>query len=611
MNEKEKDKALEDALASIHKKYGKESAVILNKDLNFEVDSVSTGCFSLDEALGCGGLPRGRIIELFGEESCLSGDTFISYTLRNSKGKNQNSKGGTIERLYNRFHGMEIKGKGNYKRKQTLNSDYLVSSINENNGILKNRIIDVVYCGVKECYKVVTTSGNELTCTKDHKFYVGNGEYLPLSDLSVGSVVYIHNNTTVKGRAPVIRYKEVFVKYHQGKKKKIVNGFTYYRVKKANATYEASKLGLSLEEYVDLLNTEEKNIIDTFWTVPKGYHIHHKNFDPHDDSLENLVLLKGEEHNRIHALNNGDKLNFVVVEDVIKRIEKVGKIKTYDIKCQAPYNNYVANGIVVHNSGKSTLATFLMSQIQKSNGKVALVDAEFAFDAGYARAIGLDTDKLVLSQPSTLEEGMDVVDKLVKSNVVDLIVVDSVASMVPKVELEGEEMLKDSIALQARLMAKALRILTGSIAKSKTIVIFINQTRDKVGVFFGSKSTTPGGKALKFYSSIRIDVKKGEKKEGKNKEVIGYTLKATMVKNKVGYPWRVANFDLYFGDGIDLHADTLDFGEKIDVIKRAGASYSFGEEKLGMGKDQAKKALKDNPELYKKIQDEIRKKIKK
>jgi len=262
-------------------------------------------------------------------------------------------------------------------------------------------------------------------------------------------------------------------------------------------------------------------------------------------------------------------------------------------------------------SGKSTLATFFMAQIQKTGGKVALVDAEFAFDANYARAIGLDTDKLILAQPGSLEEAMDVVDKLVKSNAIDIIVVDSVASLVPKSELEGEEMLKETMALQARLFGKALRILTGGIARSRTVVVFINQVRDKVGVFFGNKETTPGGKALKFFSSVRIDIKKGEKIEGKDKELIGHVLKATMVKNKVGYPWRQATFELYFGSGIDLVGDALDYSEKIGIIKKVGNTYTFGDLKLGVGRDQAKKFLKEKEETYKILVETIKNNIKK
>jgi recombination protein RecA len=263
-------------------------------------------------------------------------------------------------------------------------------------------------------------------------------------------------------------------------------------------------------------------------------------------------------------------------------------------------------------SGKSTLATFLMAQIQKAGGKVALIDAEFAFDANYARAIGLDTSKLILSQPGCLEEAMDVLSGLVKTNSIDIVVVDSVASLVPRSELEGEgEMLKDTMAVQARLMGKALRILTGSIARSRTVVIFINQVREKVGVFYGQKETTPGGKALKFFSSVRMEVKKGERLEGKDKELIGHVLKVTMVKNKVGFPWRNATFELYFGSGIDLEADVLDYGEKVGVIKKTGNSYSFKEGVLGVSREKAKNALKGRPEILEEIRKEIKKIIKK
>jgi recombination protein RecA len=259
-------------------------------------------------------------------------------------------------------------------------------------------------------------------------------------------------------------------------------------------------------------------------------------------------------------------------------------------------------------SGKSTLTTFLMAQIQKQGGRAALIDAEFAFDANYARAIGLDTSKLILAQPGCLEEAMDILNGLVKSNGVDIVVIDSVAALVPKSEIEGEgEMLRDTMAVQARLLGKALRIVTGSIAKSKTIVIFVNQTRDKVGVFFGNKSTTPGGKALKFFSSVRIDIKKGDKIEGKDKELIGYTLKAKIVKNKLGFPWREATFDLYFGTGIDLLADVLDHGEKKGVIKKVGNTYSFKDKKLGVGRDQAKKFLQGDPKTYEEVRGEIKK----
>lgn len=257
-------------------------------------------------------------------------------------------------------------------------------------------------------------------------------------------------------------------------------------------------------------------------------------------------------------------------------------------------------------SGKSTLAMFFMSQIQKKGGRVALIDAEMAFDGGYASAIGVDVSKLTVSQPGSLEEAMDVLRELVSTGAFDLIVIDSVAALVPLSEVESPEMLKENMAVQARLLGKAMRILTNEISKSKTVVIFINQVREKVGVFFGKKETTPGGKALKFFSSVRIDVQKGEKILGSNEEQIGNWMGVTMVKNKVGFPWRKAKFELYYSKGVDLYGDALDYGEERGIIKKTGNTYSYGGCKIGVGRDSAKKNLTENKEMFGKLVEEIK-----
>lgn len=259
-------------------------------------------------------------------------------------------------------------------------------------------------------------------------------------------------------------------------------------------------------------------------------------------------------------------------------------------------------------SGKSTLALFLMAQIQKRGGRVALIDAENAFDGTYASNIGVDISKLMVSQPETLEESMDIIKELVETELIDIIVIDSVSALVPKSEAEGEDFMKDSMAVQARLMSKALRVLSGPISKSKTIVIFINQIRDKVGVFFGSKTTTSGGRALKFFSSVRLEVKKGKKIEKADVQ-IGNEIIVTAVKNKVGFPWKKTTLDLYYAKGIDLHADVLDFGEKCGIITKVGITYSFGEKKLGVGRTNAKDMLIKDEELFNKIKKEINQKI--
>ena len=259
--------------------------------------------------------------------------------------------------------------------------------------------------------------------------------------------------------------------------------------------------------------------------------------------------------------------------------------------------------------GKSTLALFLMSQVQKNGGRVALIDAENAFDGSYASNIGLDVSKLLVSQPTTLEESFDIIKELVETNMIDMIVVDSVSALVPKSEVEGEEMLKDSMAVQARLMSKALRILSGPISKSKTIVIFINQIRDKIGVFYGAKTTTPGGRALKFFSSVRLEVSKGKKIEGPNESQIGNEIVITAVKNKVGFPWKKTTLSLYYAKGIDLWYDCVDVGEVKGVIKKEGNTYSFGDQILGISREKARNTLMENEKLFEEIKSEIKKVI--
>jgi recombination protein RecA len=256
-------------------------------------------------------------------------------------------------------------------------------------------------------------------------------------------------------------------------------------------------------------------------------------------------------------------------------------------------------------SGKSTMSLFLMAQIQKRGGRVALIDAENAFDGSYATNVGLDISKLLVSQPTTLEESMDIIKELCETNSFDMIVIDSVSALVPKSEVEGEDFMKDTMAIQARLMSRALRILSGPISKSKTVVIFINQIRDKVGVFYGSKTTTSGGRALKFFSSIRLQVAKGHKIEGKGEVQIGNEIIVTAVKNKCGFPFKSVTLDLYYAKGIDLCADAIDFGEKVGVVIKEGNTYSFDGVNLGVGRDKAKKALSEDPELFEKIKKAI------
>ena len=254
-------------------------------------------------------------------------------------------------------------------------------------------------------------------------------------------------------------------------------------------------------------------------------------------------------------------------------------------------------------SGKSATSLYFISQIQKNGGSCVFIDAEYAFNNEFATSIGVDVQKLFVSQPATLEEAMDTVRAFIVTNEIDLIVVDSVAALVPKKEVEGEEMLKDSIADQARLMNKALRILTGEVARSKTVVIFINHLKEKIGVYWEEKTTTPGGKALKFYASVRLAVSKGTKLLGPKEIQIGNVVHVNATKNKVGFPYRKGKFDLYYASGVNQEADTLDAAEDLGVLKKVGNTYEFEGNKIGVGRNQTVDVLKGAPELYKNILD--------
>lgn len=254
-------------------------------------------------------------------------------------------------------------------------------------------------------------------------------------------------------------------------------------------------------------------------------------------------------------------------------------------------------------SGKTTLAQHIIAEVQKMGGMAAFVDAEHALDPDYARKIGVNVDDLLISQPDTGEQALDIVETLVRSNALDVVVVDSVAALTPKAEIEGE-MGDSHMGLQARLMSQALRKLTAIISKTKTVVVFINQTRQKIGVVYGNPETTTGGVALKFYSSLRVEVRRAAQiKMGER--IIGNRVKAKVVKNKVAAPFRTCEFDIMYNEGISRVGDMLDIASEFGIIKRAGNSYSYGEEKLGMGRENAKAGLKAHPAMIVEVREKV------
>ena len=255
-------------------------------------------------------------------------------------------------------------------------------------------------------------------------------------------------------------------------------------------------------------------------------------------------------------------------------------------------------------SGKTTVALHVVAQVQKMGGEAAFIDAEHALDPIYAEALGVQTDDLIVSQPDTGEQALEITEQLVRSGAVDVIVIDSVAALVPKAEIEG--LMGDShVGLQARLMSQALRKLAGIISKSNTTAIFINQLREKVGVMFGNPETTTGGRALKFYASVRLDVRRIESLKGDG-GVIGNRTRIKVVKNKVAPPFKEAEFDIMYGEGISREGNILDVAVDMDIVKKSGSWFSYNEERLGQGRETVKSILKDNPELADEIENKIR-----
>ena len=255
-------------------------------------------------------------------------------------------------------------------------------------------------------------------------------------------------------------------------------------------------------------------------------------------------------------------------------------------------------------SGKTTLTLSIIANAQRAGGEAAFIDAEHAFDSAYAKILGVNLDNLLMSQPDTGEQALEITETLVRSNAVDVIVIDSVAALTPKAEIEGE-MGASHMGLQARLMSQALRKLSGAISKSKTCVIFINQIREKIGVMFGNPETTPGGRALKFYASVRIDLRRIASLK-KGEEAVGNRVRASIVKNKVAPPFRKAEFDIMFDEGISKAGSVLDTGEVLGVLQKSGSWLLYGEEKLGQGKENARVYLRENPKVLAKIEKEIR-----
>ena len=552
-----------------------------SKKANMNIPRFSTCIEDLDYVLG-GGIPKGRIMEIFGPESCLTEDTFVKYRINDYiTDKSINSKGGTIKNLYERFHGLNKDGRKNRIDTSSDRYYFTVPSINEHDRIFHNIVANVVKCGVKPCYKVVTEKGFVIKTTKEHKFYIGNGKYKPLKKIFIGDTVYVHNNTHSKEKKEKnikrINYPEVFVKYYPAGVIKKINDkktgkvYTYYRARLSHLVYEASMNGYDYNDFINLLNDiTKKDIIDDLEFIKKGFDIHHKDGDVLNNKLSNLELVFSHDHYYEHAIKNQYYMSFVAVKDKIKSIEYIGEKMTYDIKCYAPYNNYIANNFVVHNSGKTSLGLHLCGLCEMA----LYVAAEGTFDAERAKILGNRPKQLLVYRPNYGEDALDRVMEFTKAGI-PLIVVDSVPALMPKEDYDKVDKSLENehrIGGVARLLNKALPVLEREVEKSGTTIVFINQIRDKMNaMLFGEKTDTPGGRALKFYCSVRIqvgrrawiEVPNKDPRNSSDKQKIGIITKCKVVKSKICNPFGECEIPMIFDRGYVSHDDVLEIRKEI------------------------------------------------
>lgn len=578
------------ALEKLDKAYGKGTVISLDSKVKGEYDTISTGSIGFDWiTLGVGGFVKGRMYELMGWDGCLAEDTYIKFINVRPDGIVQDCKGSTIKNLYKRFH---------TRTDKTINTIFNVISINENNRILRNEIADVVKSGKKECFNLTTSLGFNIKATKDHKFYTGE-TYVTLESLKVGDTIYVHNNTTCKikkkTRAKKKHYTETTVKwYYRESKRKIVNGCLYYRERVCRLMYEAYMNNVSYEDYIKMLNTQQC-IPDNWWTIPDGYQVHHIDEDTKNNSFENLQLYTCSDHSRHHSFIRHNDLRFRVVPDIITNIASVGEMETYDIKCYSPYHNFIAEGIVVHNSGKSTICGHAVAECQKAGGKALIIDGEHAIDKKYLIALGVDTSKLLISQPASGEEGFKIAEEIMNTGEIDLCIIDSDSSLIPKSCIIDGDIGDSTIGKKARLNSNAYPRIKNALVQNKVCVLITSQYREKIGALYSDPKTTQGGHALKFYADCRIEVSKSLAKDGDI--TYGNITKVKTIKNRVAPPYRSVKFDIVYGKGIDKIAEIIELGVDLKVIEKSGTWYSFEGTNLGQ-MSAMKDLLNDNEELY-------------
>lgn len=497
----------DEIIKKIQKDHGG-SVARMGSDSYADTIRIPTGIFPVDLMCG-GGIPMGRVSIIFGAESCLDGDTFIQYAVNTAEGRRQNCKGGTLRRLYQRFNNLPRSGSGNYQRKVSTGAVFTAPCMNENGRIFHNRIVGVVDAGVKECLEVITESGLRIVATADHKFHVGHG-FSRLGDLQVGDTVMIHNHTPFTKEPSVVEgYRKVmFVKHHPSAPIHRAGEYEYRRLVISRATVEAARNGLTLEEYRDRLNAGD---MEGMVFLSSEEHVHHLDEDFTNNALENLAVVTASEHGRLHAVERHDNLRYMVVEDIIVSMVSVGMRHTYDIQMESPYNNFVADGFVVHNSNKTNLCLKVIGQGQRMfpEKRAVFVDAENSFDPVWATTLGVDVDRLIVVSPEYAEQAVDMIEAFLYASDVFTVVLDSIAALSTQNEIESTAE-KAAVGGASLVVGKLFKKATVSFNRMRNkgemppAFIGINQIRNKIGVLYGDPTTMPGGNAVKFSSSFTM-----------------------------------------------------------------------------------------------------------
>ncbi len=532
---------------------------------------------------------------IVGPEACLDENTIIPFE-RFSKTTNKRltHKKQSIKNLYNRFHGIQTSKNEYHKFRNLDDIIYYVKSINEENKIIKNLIVDVVKTGKKDCFKLETVDGFKITTSKDHRFYIGEGKYIPLENLNIGDIVYIHTNKRFKNKNSEYKNDHVYinVKFHPHGKKKNKNGYEYYYIRRGQLVLEANLNKMSTDEYKKFLDTKSKNEILKLNFIDKSKHIHHKNKIDNDDRFENLELIDKKSHLKNHAVENHNNLRFMVYETKIKNISYVGKGETYDIKCLSPYNNYVANNFVTHNSGKSSLMALMLADAQKKGYLPVVVDAEGGWDRPFVSRWGIDPGNLVKIKSLFVDDIMPQLAEFINNGYENLaIAIDSIGG------LELKKMVSDGVegevkADQGRLQKDIKRLLKMIVSLTK----FNDCISFSAGHFYGSPSMygSPeqlgGGFYYRLSADTIISLKKSliyenptaQKKENKGK-VLGTKINAATLKNRKYPAFQECVINIDYQKGVEEMAGLLDVGLDIGLIEQSGSWFSMNGERLGQG----------------------------